>query len=717
MAALFMFVESHIALAQSSPQALQQLLDTNPSLVLIEVNQQLEQLSTSSQNRHEIFEFRLVQIEAMLKLGRYKSASQTIAGLESQVSEMENRDLEIQLFLLKADSLLRTNKTNLAKKQLEKARELHTTNPLLLADIYDGLSEAFRAQANYLEAKKFIERAITLVKKEEDKRRLANYYNKLGIIYEYIGSLDDALSAHETSLKTQTELNSQQGISNSLYNIAELYRDLENLEQSLNYFNQALQIDLSLGDPRHISNSYSKIGQVLLQQGNYSQAKININKAIKLTREMQANSKTAWQLSILSNIELAQNNYERALVHANEALSLVQGSDDNRTIRSVRLSLANIFIAKGELASAKTQLLLILQNAQVGIQIKSEAHQKLSVIEYEQGNYREALVNLQKYQSLQDELRKEDDEQKSMQMKINVEIIKKEHALTLLQKAQNLQQIQLENLELQRELAITVALLILALMVIYFLRKRQEEKFKALKQRMAQESLEQKNKLLADISHDLRTPLTSLSLMVEALIFQVEPDPSVTYKKIERKIGELDNLITDIYQSAKFDKNTMSMHFQQVEICSLIESVCSELTALFENKEQKLALSTSHAHIPVLADPNRLKQAVLNLIRNSHFYTDKGGQCNILVKQESSQIKITIEDSFPGVKESELSLIFERNFRGDKAKNKDEDGSGLGLAICKEIIIAHEGHIHAMHSSLGGVLIEINLPLFCEGNT
>ena len=96
MAALFMFVESHIALAQSSPQALQQLLDTNPSLALIEINQQLEQLSTSSQNRHEIFEFRLVQIEAMLKLGRYKSASQTIAGLESQVSVIENRDLEIQ---------------------------------------------------------------------------------------------------------------------------------------------------------------------------------------------------------------------------------------------------------------------------------------------------------------------------------------------------------------------------------------------------------------------------------------------------------------------------------------------------------------------------------------------------------------------------------------------------------------------------------------------
>lgn len=698
--------------SQNRFEQLHQTLQNNPKKALLDIAQALEKKVVSESSlTPESFSLSLLKIQALTKLGQYDKAYQHIAELTPQIEGLSLPDAQAQLSFMQACLLLNQNKTAEAKKYLEQALLSEIADPLIEADIHDGLSQVYRAQANYIEAKGYSEKAIAIAEQFQDKRRIANFYNKLGIILDYMGLIESALSAHEVSLNTQRQLNNQQGISNSLYNIAELFRDLENFSQSLAYFRQALQVDLSLGDPRHIANSYGKIGQVLSQQGLYTEAIAHIEKGLLLTREMQADSDTAWQLSNLININLAQNNNNLALSNAKEALALAISSNAKRTERMVRLSLANTYIAMGEFEQAKTQLHTILAESQLGIQMQSEAHKKLSEIAQKAQQFDAAFRHLQQYQELQSSLRKVSDQRKELQMKINVELAKKEQALMLLQKAQSLQQVKLDNLELQRGLAASLALLVLAVMAIYYLRQRQKEKYKALEQRLAQESLTQKNKLLADISHDLRTPLTSLSLIVEALIFKVDPDPDAAYKTIERKIGELDNLITDIYQSAKFNNNTMTLQIQAVNLSELVGGVCDELSPLFVKKSQILHFDAGKKDLQINADPSRLNQVILNLLRNSHFYTDIGGQCHVSVNQHNEQAVIIIEDSSPGVSSEEVSLIFERSYRCENANAQDDSGSGLGLAICKEVIEAHNGGIQASNSELGGLLVILTLPL------
>lgn len=698
--------------SQNRFEQLHQTLQNNPKKALLDIAQALEKKVVSESSlTPESFSLSLLKIQALTKLGQYDKAYQHIAELTPQIEGLSLPDAQAQLSFMQASLLLNQNKTAEAKKYLEQALLSEIADPLIEADIHDGLSQVYRAQANYIEAKEYSEKAIAIAEQFQDKRRIANFYNKLGIILDYMGLIESALSAHEVSLNTQRQLNNQQGISNSLYNIAELFRDLENFSQSLAYFRQALQVDLSLGDPRHIANSYGKIGQVLSQQGLYTEAIAHIEKGLLLTREMQADSDTAWQLSNLININLAQNNNNLALSHAKEALALAISSNAKRTERMVRLSLANTYIAMGEFEQAKTQLHTILAESQVGIQMQSDAHKKLSEIAQKAQKFDAAFEHLQHYQELQSSLRKVSDQRKELQMKINVELAKKEQALMLLQKAQSLQQVKLDNLELQRGLAASLALLVLAVMAIYYLRQRQKEKYKALEQRLAQESLTQKNKLLADISHDLRTPLTSLSLIVEALIFKVDPDPDAAYKKIECKIGELDNLITDIYQSAKFNNNTMTLQIQAVNLSELVGGVCDELSPLFVKKSQILHFDAGKKDLQINADPSRLNQVILNLLRNSHFYTDIGGQCHVSVNQHNEQAVIIIEDSSPGVSSEEVSFIFERSYRCESANAQDDSGSGLGLAICKEVIEAHNGGIQASNSELGGLLVILTLPL------
>lgn len=692
-------------------QQIQLILQNDPANALIEINNLMAQYATEASFSSDAFQVALLQVEAFTKLGQYDSAYQAIERLEPKLAQIELIDAQAQFLFSHAAVLLNQNKTLLAKEKLEKALLFSVSEPLLEADIFDGLSQVYRAQANYLEAKLYSEKAIAIAEQLQDKRRIAEYYNKLGVILDYMGLIEAALSAHETSLNAQRLLNNQQGISNSLYNIAELFRDLEDFNQSLAYFQQALQVDLSLGNPRHIANSYGKIGQVLFQQGHYAEAVNHIEKGLEITRKMQADSDTAWQLSNLININLAQKNNDLALAHAKEALELALSSNAKRTERTVRLSLANTYIAIGELELAKTQLQTVLKEPQLGIQMQSEAHQMLSSIAENQGLFSLALEHLRQYQLLQTELRTMSDERKALQMQMNVELAKKEQALMLLQKAQSLQQVQLDNLELQRGLVVAIALLILAIMAIFYLRLRQQAKYKALEQRLAQEALQQKNKLLADISHDLRTPLTGLSLIVEGLIFKVEPNPDVAYKKIERKVGELDNLITDIYQSAKFDNNVITVETRPVELNDIIATACDELRPLFAKKNQALQFSSGTHPVNLNADPHRLTQVIFNLLRNSHFYTDSGGQCQASLKLNDEHALIIIEDSSPGVSCDELSLIFERSYRCSSAKDDDKNGSGLGLAICKQIILAHGGQIQASNSALGGLSIEVRLPL------
>ncbi|MEI5640903.1 MULTISPECIES: tetratricopeptide repeat protein [unclassified Pseudoalteromonas] len=706
---LCLLLSAFATLAKTDLDALKHLLRDSPNQALTTIEQQLTNTTKASSATR--FQLHLLYVDALIKVGKYQSAKQHISELHTTLKSVQQPNQQSMLLLRHANLLQSQNKIAEAADKLNEILALDPQDELVIADVYSNLSHVYRLRADYKTARAHAERAITIAEQHQDDSRLASFYNQLGIALDYMGKIELALNAHEQSLQKQRTLNNQQGISNSLYNIAELYRDLEELERALSYFRQALKVDLTLGNPRHIANSYGKVGQVLLQLGQHTEAKSNIEKGLALTREMQADSDTAWQLSNLVNVQLALGEQEQALSHAKEALELAVNSGAKRTERAAKLSLANAYLAMAQPQLAKTQLEQLLEAPQLATQMRSAIHKQLSEIFSAQANYQAAFEHLQLFQQQQDELRRVGDEKKALKMAENIELVKQEQALTILQKEQKLQQAQLQNLELQRKFSVAMLLLVLAAMASYYWRQRQKAKYKALEQRLTQQSLEQKNQLLADISHELRTPLTSLRLSVEALLFNIEPDPERAYRKIESKVKELDTLISDIYQSAQYDNNVMTLEFSKCEISQLLSDACEELRPLFASKSQTLHCSLTNSNITLCADPQRLKQVFLNLLRNSHFYTHEQGQCHVSLNTDDSQVIITILDSSPGVANEELNLIFERLYRCESSRSRDHGGSGLGLAICKQIITAHQGQIKAEQSNLGGLLVEIRLPL------
>jgi two-component system sensor histidine kinase BaeS len=114
---------------------------------------------------------------------------------------------------------------------------------------------------------------------------------------------------------------------------------------------------------------------------------------------------------------------------------------------------------------------------------------------------------------------------------------------------------------------------------------------------------------------------------------------------------------------------------------------------------------------PVLADPDRLKQLFINLLENSIRYTDANGRILITLTRENGYVVVQIEDSAPGVTDEQLQQLFDRMYRVESSRSRNNGGAGLGLAICRKIAEGHDGDISAGHSSLGGIYMRVTLPV------
>ncbi|NMH66333.1 two-component regulator propeller domain-containing protein [Shewanella salipaludis] len=231
------------------------------------------------------------------------------------------------------------------------------------------------------------------------------------------------------------------------------------------------------------------------------------------------------------------------------------------------------------------------------------------------------------------------------------------------------------------------------------------------KAEMLSELMEQKNRVLAEVSHDLRTPLAMIKLQLEAMQDGLLQSSDATFESLINSLGNLNRMVGDIVQLSAQEGANLAMSKQPMDLGQLLEAQLAAFTPLLAQKgiSASLVRDTKEPQF-ILADKDRLEQVLGNLLKNSYRYTAMGGRVRLSLKAGAKEIEIRIEDSAPGVPETELERLFERLYRGSSAEGSDESGSGLGLWICRAIIQAHGGVIAAVASPLGGLSVSILLP-------
>lgn len=223
------------------------------------------------------------------------------------------------------------------------------------------------------------------------------------------------------------------------------------------------------------------------------------------------------------------------------------------------------------------------------------------------------------------------------------------------------------------------------------------------------ENEEDRKKWVADIAHELRTPLTLLSGELEAVEDGVRPLNRDTVELLQADINHLIRLVSDLNELSKTDLGSVSYRKELLDPSEVLKRSVEKFRNRFEPLDIKLILESLEKS-EIYGDSERINQLFSNIIQNSIDYTDRGGSIKIGSKRVENDIVFSFEDSKPGVAAADLPKLFDRLYRVESSRSRSFGGSGLGLAICKNIVLAHDGTIEALHSDSGGLSVVIKLP-------
>ncbi|OGT78363.1 MAG: hypothetical protein A3I78_05685 [Gammaproteobacteria bacterium RIFCSPLOWO2_02_FULL_56_15] len=217
---------------------------------------------------------------------------------------------------------------------------------------------------------------------------------------------------------------------------------------------------------------------------------------------------------------------------------------------------------------------------------------------------------------------------------------------------------------------------------------------------------------IADISHELRTPLSILRGEIESIqdgIRQPTPD---RINSLHHQVMNLGRLVNDLYELSLSDIGALSYHKTRANLVEILNESIMSMEQEFAEAGIRLEKEyEAENKIRIFADVERLRQLFTNLLTNALRYTDSEGVLKITVRSKAGRVSIDFMDSAPGVADTDLPRLFERLYRIDSSRNRQYGGAGLGLSICRNIVDAHDGVITANSSPLGGLWINIELPV------
>lgn len=210
------------------------------------------------------------------------------------------------------------------------------------------------------------------------------------------------------------------------------------------------------------------------------------------------------------------------------------------------------------------------------------------------------------------------------------------------------------------------------------------------------ERIEQlRKKLMIDVAHELRSPLTNIRGYLEALVDGVVPPTRETFELLLEQTLRLARLVEDILRLARADAAGEDLHTEEIHLASLIRKGLESFSPRLESKDISVHLDLAAADTPVRADPGRLSQVIRNLLENVCQYTPSRGTFRIVATRGAGEVRVLFANSGGGLSETDIPFIFERFYRGEKSRSRVHGGAGIGLAIVKELIHAHGGEVGA----------------------
>jgi signal transduction histidine kinase len=212
---------------------------------------------------------------------------------------------------------------------------------------------------------------------------------------------------------------------------------------------------------------------------------------------------------------------------------------------------------------------------------------------------------------------------------------------------------------------------------------------------------------IANVSHDLKTPLTSIQGFAQAILDGTANTPDTIQRAGEvilTEVNRMYHMVLDLLELARLDSGIVKMANEKLNLAPLLQDLAAQFT--LQAKQNGKFLSTEIEVLPDFnGDPDRLVQAVSNLLDNALKYSPSGGKVTLKAFPAEDQVEIHVSDEGPGISKEDIQKIFDRFYQADKSRSNPTRGSGLGLSISQEIIQAHGGSISVKNNELPGQVV------------
>ncbi|MFD2522120.1 sensor histidine kinase [Emticicia soli] len=224
-----------------------------------------------------------------------------------------------------------------------------------------------------------------------------------------------------------------------------------------------------------------------------------------------------------------------------------------------------------------------------------------------------------------------------------------------------------------------------------------------------------RREFLADVSHELKTPIFAAQGFIHTLLDGAMEDPVILERfltKAAKSLDGLDALVRDLVTLSQVEKGDLKMHFEKADLKHITEEIFEQLESKAKTRGVTLKIKPKELETAwVTADKQRISQVITNLVDNAIKYGKENGKVVVEIEEEKKYFQVSIEDDGPGISPEHLSRIFERFYRIDKSRSRETGGTGLGLAIVKHILNAHHSKISVTSKIDKGTRFTFKLPI------
>lgn len=600
-----------------------------------------------------------------------------------------------------------------SKEYLQKGITLSekTDDLVLQANLHSFLANLYSQEAKYSDATQHFTKALALYKKSDKTSKIAWTAGNAGLLNYWQGNRVVALRHFNLSLEKYIESNNQEGIIWICGQLGNLYRSIKDFDKALAYFNRVLALNKKLGKKLEEGDSYLLLAGLYFEKKDIAKSNEILEKANRIFEEYNDTIGLHGVYGQLGANHFEQKKYDLALEALNKQIEISKKIDTYRKLIHAQKLVGAIYIETGRIKEGEELL-----NKTFDYFVANDEKQSLPFVytylvkaDSIKGDYKSAFEHYKKlveYRELTKETKGDTEK-----LAIRYEFEKKEAVAKA----------ELKTKQIQRNVAMLgLVVTFLILIVVFFLFRLRNKKIKIEKENIALskreverivETEQFKVRLLANISHEFRTPLTLINGHLEVLEENGSDKDQMHFQEMKSSSKHLLQLINQLLELSKMESTSYTLNYKTGFIVEETKALVEAFFSLAEQKNIQLRFQQeTKQQDPFVFSQEALSIIVSNLLSNAFKFTPDGGTITVDVATKEEFFLLKITDSGTGIAAEHIPYIFDRFFQIDEPSNRTYEGSGIGLALVKELALLHGGKV-SVESSIeqGGSTFYVQL--------